>query len=65
CTDCRVSMRGLAEPCGSWQLPQPSKRMGPCSNANGPRLSPWQVKQPGSLAANVLVSFERTLPCGL
>ena len=28
---------------------------GACSNVNGPRLSPWQLKQPGSLAAKACV----------
>ena len=35
-------------------LPQPSNRTGACSNVNGPRLSPWQLKHPGSLAPNDL-----------
>ena len=47
-------MRGFAEPCGSWQLPQPSKRTTACSKVNGPRLSPWHWKQPGSLPAKAL-----------
>ena len=37
------------------RLPQPSKRTGACSNVNGPRLSPWQLRQPGSLAAKACV----------
>ena len=33
-------MRSLAEPCGSWQVVQPS-RDGACSQRNGPRFSAW------------------------
>ena len=45
-TSCRVSMRGFADPCGSWHAVQPSRRTGACSKVNGPRLLPWQFRHP-------------------
>src|SRR5579862_8470638 len=37
--------RGFDDPCGVWQDMQPSVFTGPCSNAKGPALSVWQLKQ--------------------
>src|SRR6187455_1327260 len=34
-------MRSFDDPCGSWQVTQPS-RDGACSQRYGPRLSAWQ-----------------------
>ena len=64
-TSGRVSMRGLVEPCGSWQEEQPSVRMGACSKTNGPRLSEWHFRQPGSLAEANLRFALGAEPCGL
>src|SRR5580658_2775593 len=64
-TSCRISIFALAEPCGIWQLWQPSSRTGACSNVNGPRLSLWQLKQPGSLAFAILIRPGLKLPWGL
>ena len=50
CTWARFNIRGLADPCGSWQALHPSCRTGACSNTNGPRRLPWHLMQPGSLA---------------
>ena len=41
----------LGEPCGVWQLTQPSTFTGSCSNTSGPRLSAWHVKHVASCAA--------------
>ena len=54
CTCGRSSIRGFAEPCAAWHVEHPSNRTGPCSKVNGPRLSPWQFRHPGSLAAERL-----------
>jgi len=48
-----------------WQLWQPSSRTGACSKVNGPRLSLWQLKQPGSLALAIRIRPGLKLPCGL
>ena len=42
--------------------PAAFKADGACSNVNGLRLSPWQVKQPGSLAVKICVIAGRMLP---
>ncbi len=64
-TSCRVIIRGLAEPCASWQMVQGSLRTGACSNTNGPRLSEWHWKQLGCcpLARRILRLMK--LPWGL
>ena len=58
-------MRGLAEPWGSWQMEQGSFLTGACSKTNGPRLSEWQVKQPGSLPLVRRMFLPRKLAWGL
>ena len=55
----------VGEPCGIWQLWQPSSRTGACSKVKGPRLSPWHWKQPGSLALAIRMRPGLKLPCGL
>src|ERR1035437_8070748 len=69
----RVSIRELAEPCGTWQDMQPSARSGACSKTNGPRLSAWQLMHGSSLALAVSTCRGRAPlaqvgwndPCGL
>src|SRR6476646_10063523 len=41
----RRNSLGLLEPCGVWHAMQPSVLMGACSQAKGPALSVWQLKQ--------------------
>src|SRR5260370_19143218 len=37
----RRSSLEFIDPCGLWQISQPSTRTGGCSNTNGPRFSTW------------------------
>ena len=45
----RRSSLAFMEPCGLWQVSQPSTRTGGCSKTNGPRLSTWHLMQGVSL----------------
>src|ERR1041385_613723 len=56
---------GLDEPCGEWQATHPSVFTGACSNANGPALSLWQLKQSWSCAAVERSWCVKKPPCGL
>ena len=42
-TDGRFSILGLLDPCGMWQVVQPSSFAGACSNTNGPCLFEWHL----------------------
>src|ERR1051326_1020578 len=61
----RRNSRGLDDPCGMWQATQPSVLTGACSNAKGPALSVWQLKQSWSWAAVERSWWVRNPPWGL
>ena len=50
----RRSSFAFIEPCGLWQVSQPSTRTGGCSKTNGPRLSMWHLRQGCSLLTRLL-----------
>src|SRR5436190_4503778 len=57
-------MRSLDDPCGSWQVVQPSPP-GACSQRYGPRLSAWQVVQVSAIESPRRSSFTLVVPCTL
>src|SRR5689334_3646625 len=59
------SSRALVDPCGVWQLLQPSVLMGTCSYTYGPCLSAWHLKHTASPPATVLVWRSVVVPCTL
>ena len=69
----RRSSFALVEPCGLWQVSQPSTRTGACSKTNGPRLSEWHFRQGSSLPSACSTMRGRwpmrqvgaNVPCGL
>ena len=57
-------MRSFDEPCGSWQVVQPS-RLGACSHRNGPRFSAWQDVHSSATESPLRSSFTLVDPCML